>query len=148
VTRFLQDKVKKKGYQVTWEPHFFAANVRLKPDLLIRKEGSVWIVDTAIVGDNIDPDVAFRDKVAKYSSSDFLRVVAEKLDVERVNISIGALIFNFRGALAPQSAIFLKDFLSLDDFKVLSVRVLQYGIYIFDSWAKSTAMSFAQVEEN
>ena len=135
---FIKTKLIAKGYEVLWEPHIRGEGGLLKPDLLYWKKdsGMVRIIDVAVISDHVDPGVPYQDKVTKYNVDSvvgFARGVSGQPLVE-----VGALVINWRGAIARDTKVFLKEVIKSREWAVLSLRTLQYGVYSYDFWNKTT----------
>ena len=77
-----------------------------KPDGVIYKDNICWVIDATIVADNANLTDAYNDKCQKYDTKairDWCRSNRPSLDVSCV-VLFGALVFNWRGAMAAQSA--------------------------------------------
>ena len=145
ICKFLSDRFKAKHFQVLWEPHFRLSSGLLKPDLICYNNEVAFVVDISIVSDSVDPDTVHRQKVAKYGVPELLSKVRAATGLDIVIPS--ALILNWRGAISPASASSLKDVIRKADQTILSCRTLQYGVYIWDTWHKSTAIEFVDLAE-
>ena len=53
-------------------------------------------------------------------------------------VEVGALVINWRGAIARDTKVFLKEMIKSREWAVLSLRTLQYGVYSYDLWNKTT----------
>jgi len=53
-------------------------------------------------------------------------------------VMVGALIINWRGTIALESKHFLKGVMRSRDWAILSLMVMQYGVYGYDFWNKTT----------
>ena len=51
---------------------------------------------------------------------------------------VGALVINWRGAITRDAKVFLKKVIKSSEWAVLSFRTLQYGVYSYDFWNKTT----------
>jgi hypothetical protein len=147
--KFATDTLIKKGWSVVREPHVRTRSGLLKPDLMFwnNSDPCVSVLDVAIVADMVDPDIPHRNKITKYNNEEvreFARTISGKTNVE-----FGALIVNWRGAIASESATFCRKFITKRDYTIISLRVLQYGVYIYDFWQKSTInLQLASLEED
>lgn len=135
---FVRDALRKKDWRVAWEPHIPTRRGLLKPDLIFWHDNidTVFVLDIAIVADNVDPYVPFQAKRTKYEIpevTDYSRNLSGKESVK-----VGAMIVNWRGALCKQSVAFCDSWLTKRDLVIISLRVLQYGVYCYDLWNKST----------
>lgn len=112
----------------------------LKPDLIYWDPSGniVTALDAAIVSDNVDPGIPYKAKTTKYDKqavTEYAREISGK-----DSVLYGALVINWRGAIAKESKELLKGLLTKRDLVILSVRVLQYGLYCYDFWNKSKVM--------
>lgn len=117
IAKYLRTALAKHGYEVFWEPAITSSTSRpLKPDLIAVRPSDVKVMDVSIISDNYDLDRAYVNKVDKYS----------------------ACIINWRGAVALKTKSFMKDALTVNNYKIMSVRTLQCGVYGWDIWQKTT----------
>lgn len=145
VAKFLANTLIKKEFKVAWEPSIKTPLGLLKPDLLSYNGDVAFLIDITVVSDHFDLSTAYHSKKVKYDHPDVLRFVRNLSGA--TNVIVGALVVNWRGAIAPESADFLKGILMKRDMKILSVRTLQYGLYVYDFWNKSTVAFAVAIDE-
>ena len=113
-----------------------------KPDGVIYTDNICWVIDATIVADNANMQDAYNDKCHKYDTQavrDWYRLNRPSLDVSCV-VLFGALVFNWRGAVAAQSANLGRSLnLPQSFFKILSVCVVEWGWRIYRSFHRTTA---------
>ena len=113
-----------------------------KPDGVIFKDNVCWVIDATIVADNANLTDAYNEKCRKYDTQavrDWCRSNRPSLDVSCV-VLFGALVFNWRGAMAAQSANLGRSLnLPVSFFKILSVCVVEWGWRIYRSFHRTTA---------
>ncbi|KAF6027087.1 hypothetical protein EB796_014613 [Bugula neritina] len=139
ICEFVQKKLLEKGYEVLWEPHIKTGRGFLKPDLMYWKKEDpdiVRVLDIGITSDSVRPSVPYLEKVKKYDI-DSVRKFAQEVSALD-SVWVGALIINWRGAIALDSKNFLKGVIDSRDWAILSLRTLQYGVYSYDFWNKTT----------
>lgn len=88
------------------------------------------MLDIAIVSDHVALEVPYNGKVEKYNMEKVRKYAREVSQKEMV--SIGGFIINWRGAISKRSVKFCKDFISTRELPILSLRTMQYGVYIYD----------------
>lgn len=131
VVKYLYNKIKVRNLTANWAPHFRTEEGLLKPNIVCVLNDTIMVIDISIVSDNIDLDYAYKEKVNKYSRRLFLNKV--KQHYRKDSVKVGAMIINWRGAIAPASLTFHNWILKNSDLKLLSVRTLSYGVYIWDA---------------
>ena len=96
VVRRLRQLAERKGWIVTEEPAIRRVDgILLKPDLLMQKANRVVVCDVTVPWEGRDRplEVAYEDKVAKYSTPEFLETVRRKYpnkEVATMALTIGA----------------------------------------------------------
>ena len=143
VAKLLHNDLLAKGFALDWEPLFKIATGNLKPDIIARIAEEAYILDVSIISDNYDLEEAYANKVNKYSGGDLLSQVRERYNVAEV--IVGAVILNWRGAMATSTYNLIANMTGTTKVALYSVRTLQYGLYIWDSWHKSTCVQTADI---
>jgi len=76
------------GFSVDSEPQFWTSDGKLKPDLVVKKDGCVYIMNVAICSDGIDPDKVYSDEVSKD------KPVVEVLKATYSDLKLSALVID------------------------------------------------------
>ncbi|KAF6016939.1 hypothetical protein EB796_024748 [Bugula neritina] len=96
----------------------------------------VRILDIGITSDNVRPTVPYQEKVRKYDVDSVRKFALEVSGLD--SVWVGALIINWRGAIAQDTKHFMKGVINTRDWAILSLRTLQYGVYSYDFRNKTT----------
>lgn len=128
-------KLKQSGYEVHTEPRIpTPAGIR-KPDIVAILTGcSAVVFDATIVSDNANLSKVHVLKQQHYDTSAVREWVASKAQCEPSQVEFSSISFNWRGALARESAAdLLTCGFTVPDLRLLSVVVLEKGfeIYLF-----------------
>ena len=116
--------LKRKGFSSPKEPIIKTRAGMKKPDLAIWKEGKAWDLDGLVCSDNADLDAQFQDKVQKYELPEVTEDIKERTDVD--SVTYGAIMLNWRGALAPKTSCLLRELgLRSWDLQLLIARTLE-----------------------
>jgi hypothetical protein len=69
--------------------------------------------------------------------------VADLVGDHEANVEVSAVVFNWRGAIAPRSYTFLRDELGFSraEVEVLSLKVLEGGFGVYVGTCRSTRRS-------
>jgi len=120
------------------EPTFQLKTGLLKPDLLIKKESSVIVVDAQVVGERADLDRTHQAKIAKYKVLE--KIIRERYRVEKVVFA--SLTLSSCGIWSGQSFEHLSKLglLKVKDAEILSTRVLIGGLHMINVFNRSTAV--------
>lgn len=111
------------------------------PDGVLYKQDTCWVIDASVVADNADLDEAHISKCAKYNTPAVRDWCQSNWPSqgEPGAVSFGALIFNWRGVMAPRSASMCHKLgISKSRMKVYAVGVVEWGWYIFRAFHKGT----------
>lgn len=109
VAKFLANVLTKKHFKVAWEPSIVTPLRLLKTDLLSCKGDVAFVIDATVVSDHFNLSTAYHSKKAKYDHPDDLKFARNLSGA--TNVIVGALVVVWRGAIAPDSAEFLKGLL-------------------------------------
>jgi len=127
-----------KGSTIVKEPKFPLRTGLLKPDIIIKKESSVIVVDAQVVGERADLNRAHQAKIAKYKVLE--KTIKEKYRVDDVTFT--SLTLSARGVWSGQSFEHLLKLglLKTKDAKILSTRVLVGGLHMVNAFNRWTAV--------
>ena len=124
VVDLTENLLKRRGFSSLKEPIIKTRAGIKKPDLAVWKEGKAWILDGLVCSDNADLDAQFQDKVQKYELPEVTEDIKERTDVD--SVTYGAIVLNWRGALAPKTSCLLRELgLRSWDLQLLIVRTLE-----------------------
>lgn len=120
-----------------------------KPDLLLidSRDLESMVIEGTITADNVNLTDAFDYKLAKYAITEVIRSIAKDYNISPNNTIVRPVVINYRGAVSGQSAAGLQQHLTQQGWKLMSVRTLQYSLYVFDLWNGSTAVAVFMREE-
>lgn len=139
VAKFVLASLRRAGYECLEEPRIPVGASFLKPDMVLWNKDHAIVLDVAICRDDVPPDVAHRDKIAKYRIPAITAWVRETTGVQHVEYS--GVCLNWRGLWSPLSACFMSRIgLKTSDLMIASVRVLDMGHFIWKCWNNSTWM--------
>ena len=146
VSELLKKMVLKRSFNVSVEPVIKTDLGVRKPDLVISKDDSAWVVDTIICSDNADLKQQYAEKVTKYNVADVARYVL--VNTGASSVKFGALVVNWRGAVARPTRDLLREELGLTkrDLQLLIVRVLEGNARVLKQWRRSGFMKWSPNE--
>lgn len=135
---------KMAAYNVEREPRVTVGDIVLKPDIVAVSGDRAAVLDAQVITDAMDLDLAFREKVTKYSGEQFLDAVRARYRVREVSVS--AITINWRGLWSQASAadLLARDIVARADLAVISARVLVGGIACFKLFNRSTTPAGAR----
>lgn len=126
IAESIRKKLKDTKYEVLWEAHIRTTAGILKPDLISWSTPSVKVYVL---------DVAYNAKKTKYSTPE---VISYAKEVSGELVEVEGIVSNWRGAISGNSVARCKPLIDKIDIAVISLRVLQDGLYLYDLWQKTT----------
>ena len=144
-----ENELSKRGYTTLVEPHIQTSEGMRKPDLIVfsRERGIAAVIDVAICSDDYELNDAHFLKVEKYSKHPEIKEYVSALSGGREPF-FSSITINWRGAVAPQTAVDLKTLgFTLRILKLLSVIVCEQSAIIHRLWQTSTATGIWAAED-
>ena len=131
---------KRRGWTVIVEPHIRTSQGLRKPDLVLFRQAECHVIDASVVADCGNLSDAYDAKVRYYDCPDIRRWCEGQFpEQETPNITFGALILNWRGAMCPRSYSLLRQVgLSNNELAIYSISVLESGYRVYRSFKSST----------
>ena len=98
------------------------------------------MIDVSIVSDDVDLNGAYESKCTYYSrEAALVDWVAERTHTDRADVHFGAVILNWRGAIAPKTGRLLKEmFVTESNLEVMVVRTLEFGYLCWKQFKDAT----------
>jgi hypothetical protein len=125
---YLMDRCALLGYQTHLEPIIPTTAGNRRPDVVLRKDGTIYVLDTSVVADSGAANLtdAYRRKTAYYRTQEITEWIRANLGQPGDRVVFGALIVNWRGALSRFSEALLAEIgLPRYDTQVLVVKSLE-----------------------
>ena len=139
VNSLLMSILNKHNYITILEPHIQTRNGLRKPDLIIYKNDTAYIIDTQISIDTINTDINYTKKTNYYNTTDIIAYAKQITGANRIVFS--ASCWNWRGI---PSALTTQDLLNLGlnkrDIELLSIRVIAGGLDIYRNYCRDGLM--------
>ena len=136
VNSLLMSILNKHKYITILEPHIQTRNGLRKPDLIIYKNDTAYIIDTQISIDTKNTDINYTKKTNYYNTTDIIAYAKQITGANRILFS--ASCWNWRGI---PSALTTQDLLNLGlnkrDIELLSIRVIAGGLDIYRNYCRS-----------
>lgn len=95
-----------RKYEVLPGQEFLTARGKRKPDLILLKDDTAYVVDVQVVG-NVDLNASHERKVGKYDFDEMTGKVKERYDVG--NVIVHTCTLSFKGVWSAQSVANLKE---------------------------------------
>lgn len=132
--------LRQKGFDVLAEKAFNTSVGRRRPDLIISKGNTAYVLDAQVVSSEGSLNRAHELKVEKYEANEDLGdQVAELCRVPRNNVVFTALTISWRGVWSSHSELELRGFgLTFSQLRTLTTRVL-WGSWL--GWKRFNAIT-------
>lgn len=140
VLAYLQRRIKRSGYTVHTEPHIPTAVGIRKPDIVAILGHTGIIVDAQVVSEQTDLYQAHRRKVQYYEEPSLTEKIKTTYGV--TNVIVASVTLSWKGVWGAASASQLKllGFVTNNDLKIISTRVLIGDIAQFRTFNAVTTM--------
>ena len=135
----LMSILNKHNYITILEPHIQTRNGLRKPDLIIYKNDTAYIIDTQISIDTINTNINYTKKINYYNTTAIIAYAKQITGANRIVFS--ASCCNWRGipsALTTQDLIKLG--LNKRNIELLSIRVIAGGLDIYRNYCRNGLM--------
>lgn len=134
VVKYVAKRSRELGFTVLEEPHYKTSTGVKIPDLVLRRDGQVLVLDAQVVGTRIKLSDAHVVKTSKYMDHELCWLVSK----DRTPI-VSTITLSYRGVWAKESVNTLKDLgFIANDFKIITIRCLQGGWRCFATHQRMT----------
>lgn len=135
IKKKIKEHAVKKGYTALDEPRLQTSQGLRKPDLVIYKEDTAYVLDCQVTSDsNVSPlESLHQRKVDKYNNDEIKEQVRLKIGLVP---EVEAITLNWRGQICRRTADLLKQLLGLTsgDLDLLSVACMEGSIQIYSNY--------------
>ena len=142
VNSLLMSILNKHKYITILEPHIQTRNGLRKPDLIIYKNDTAYIIDTQISIDTKNTDINYTKKTNYYNTTDIIAYAKQITGANRIVFS--ASCWNCRGIPSATQEKTTQDLLKLGlnkrDIELLSIRVIAGGLDIYRNYCRNGLM--------
>jgi hypothetical protein len=142
VVKLVAKELRRLGYEVTVEPYIRTSIGVMRPDIVAKKDGVIYVIDPTITTNASNPDDAHRKKVAKYNNPELIWELTRMNDVGNFEFSFGSLAFTYTGLMSKLSNKYMRALgISRGVLKKCTLAVLQGSVKAFRMFKRSTAMN-------
>ena len=135
----VEKALKEQKAEVLVEPRIPTPEGIRKPDLVVRKEGVVYVMDCQIVADNADLQKSHLSKTLYYDKREIRDFALSRLPSER-EVVFSSITLNWRGEISIESVRLMEQKLKLSSKlkAMLALKVLEGGSRIRRHFSRST----------
>ena len=140
INKFLNQSLKKLGFQTQVEPPIPTTQGVRYPDLVAWREGRCVVIDTTVVADNRNPDEAHARKATYYDTAGVRKWCADKSGVPAKDISMSACALTWRGIPSQRSVRELATWgITKSHWQVMSIQALEGSVKCYAHFFHSTS---------
>lgn len=136
ITAYVKRALAKDYDNIVDEPHFTTEVGLRKPDLIATKGNRALVIDTQIIGENVDLAQAHKNKIEKYGLLE--DSIKKRMNVQHVDFT--SVTLSYKGIWSAHSAedLVRRNILKKKELAVISTRVLVGGLSSFWRFNRTT----------